>query len=124
MKILQWIWIMIIFVAVTIKSANIDPVIVEIAESNVPVIESLRQVQQSEKISEVYDPINDIYYTIESFNQLPRETFDNFTGIGPVIAENIFNYILETGGIKSFDDLLNVSGIGEKKLNGILENSK
>jgi len=36
--------------------------------------------------------------------------------VGPVLAERIIAYRREIGGFRSVDDLLDVPGIGEKKL--------
>ena len=40
-------------------------------------------------------------------------------GIGEVIAERIVAYRVEHGGFTSLDELLEVEGIGEKKLKAI-----
>lgn len=49
--------------------------------------------------------------TIEQLQTLP--------GIGPVIAANIIAYREENGGFETVGELMNVSGIGAKKLEAI-----
>jgi len=51
--------------------------------------------------------------TIQQLQELP--------GIGEVIAQRIIDYRTMHGAFKSVDDLLYVEGIGEKKLDAILE---
>jgi len=41
---------------------------------------------------------------------------DSLAGIGPKTAQKIVDYRKKHGAFKSVNDLLNVSGIGEKKL--------
>lgn len=73
---------------------------------------------------QVYDPINQAFYTIEAFNQLDKKTLMHFKGIGEKTAEAILIYRKEVGVFKNFDELLQIKGIGEKKLASILLNSR
>ncbi len=41
--------------------------------------------------------------------------FDGLPGVGPVIAQRLFDYRTERGRFKSVDDLRQVEGIGPKK---------
>ena len=43
-------------------------------------------------------------------------------GIGPAIAEDIVDYINKNGEFKTVEDLLNVPGIGQSKLNKLKDN--
>lgn len=52
-------------------------------------------------------------------NQATVEELVTLTGIGPSKAEAIITYRDEAGQFKDVDDLLNVSGIGEKTLEAI-----
>lgn len=49
-------------------------------------------------------------------NNATQEEIETLNGIGPAKAEAIITYREENGPFKSVDDLLNVSGIGEKTL--------
>lgn len=52
-------------------------------------------------------------------NQADIDELVNLTGIGPLKAEAIITYRDEIGGFKNVDDLLEVTGIGEKTLETI-----
>ena len=54
-------------------------------------------------------------------NTANAQQFQELPGIGPSLAERIIKYRQENGEFSSVDELLNVSGIGEKKLEGIRE---
>ena len=54
-------------------------------------------------------------------NKADAETLTRLEGIGPTLAERIVAYREENGAFESLDELLNVNGIGEKKLEKIEE---
>lgn len=49
-----------------------------------------------------------------NLNKATLEELQTLEGIGPAKAEAILSYKEESGGFKTIEDLLNVSGIGEK----------
>ncbi|HWJ02092.1 MAG TPA: helix-hairpin-helix domain-containing protein [Verrucomicrobiae bacterium] len=51
-----------------------------------------------------------------NINTATKETLDGLPGVGPSTAEKIVEYRQTHGKFKSVSDLLNVTGIGEKKL--------
>ena len=67
-------------------------------------------------------PINSgkkIFTGIVNINRATKAEFDSLTGIGPVIAGRIISYRNENGPFVTLEDLLKVSGIGEKTLSRI-----
>jgi len=54
-------------------------------------------------------------------NSATAEDLDTIPGIGPVLASEIVSYREQYGDFSSLGDLLNVTGIGEAKLNDIME---
>lgn len=59
-------------------------------------------------------------YTISEFNKLSADELMSFDGVGEVTARAIVALRAERGGFASFEELLDVKGIGEAKLKKIL----
>ena len=57
--------------------------------------------------------------SIININTATSEQLQTLPGIGPVIAQRIIAYREEYGAYESVGELMNVSGIGEKKLESI-----
>ncbi|MFM7739927.1 MAG: ComEA family DNA-binding protein [Planctomycetota bacterium] len=53
-------------------------------------------------------------------NRAPATEFANLPGVGPKLAEEIVTHRQQIGRFNRFEDLLNVSGIGEAKFKAIL----
>lgn len=74
---------------------------------------------------------NDIidYYSVEetsknskiNINKATISQLQNIPGVGPSLAEKIFNYRKENGEFKNIEDLKKVNGIGEKKFESLKE---
>lgn len=56
---------------------------------------------------------------IVDINTATSEQLQTLPGIGPVLAQRIIDYRNEYGTFDSIGELINVSGIGEKKLEAI-----
>ena len=56
-----------------------------------------------------------------SINQAGKEEIMALPGIGDVLAERIVVYRQEHGGFSSVEELLNVEGLGKKRLEEILD---
>ena len=57
-----------------------------------------------------------------NINTATGEELQSLSGIGPSMAERIIQYRTENGKFSSVDELLEVSGIGEKTLSKFVEN--
>lgn len=121
MKFLKYIWLTMIILIVLIRSYGYEPSYIrrEISDE-APLSISIPEVSAYM----VYDPVDQVYYNLDDFNRLTLEQLKHFKGIGDVTAGSIVDHIRENGGLKSFHELIEIRGIGEKKLEGILENSK
>jgi competence protein ComEA len=49
-----------------------------------------------------------------NLNTATAEQLATIPGVGPKMAERIINYRQKNGGFKKVEDLMNVSGVGEK----------
>ena len=56
-----------------------------------------------------------------NINTATLDELDTLPGVGPAIAQRIINYRTEHGPFRSIYEIINVSGIGEKKLSAILD---
>ena len=54
-----------------------------------------------------------------SLNQATSTQLEDLPGVGPALAGRMIDWRVANGGFKSKDDLLNVSGIGDKLFSGI-----
>jgi competence protein ComEA len=59
------------------------------------------------------------YSGVVNINRATKSELDSLTGIGPVIATRIISYRNQNGAFLTIEDLLKVSGIGEKTLERI-----
>lgn len=57
-----------------------------------------------------------------NINKASLEELKSLPGVGPSLAQKIITYRTENGKFNSIDDLKNVSGIGDKKFEGLKDN--
>lgn len=87
--------------------------------TEISLTKSMKSTKISEKNtvnSEEYTEVADLYINI---NTATHDEFVKINGIGDYLAEQIIEYRNENGGFKNIEELINVSGIGEKIFNSI-----
>lgn len=120
-KYLKYLWMAIIVMTVFIRSYGYEPSYIN---REIKIDAPKRIVVSEVTVQQVYDPLDQIYYTLDEFNHLSQEQLIHFKGIGESTANSILDYIQKNDGLHSFNELTEIKGIGDKKLEGILENSK
>ena len=75
---------------------------------------------QTENNTQIPEETTVISFPI-SINQAGKEEIMALPGIGDVLAERIVVYRQEHGGFSSVEELLNVEGLGKKRLEEILD---
>ena len=60
-------------------------------------------------------------FQLININTATASQLDTLPGIGEVLAQRIIDYRTEYGPFRTVGDLMDVSGIGEKKLEAILD---
>ena len=87
---------------------------------SVPVKFLTEPTVQKEKDTEPTVETTTVSFPI-SINQAEKAEFMALPGIGEVLAERILNFREEHGNFSSVEELLNVEGIGKKRLEEILD---
>ena len=78
-----------------------------------PTVQKVKNAEPTEETTTVSFPI--------SINQAGKEEFMALPGIGEILAERILDFREEYGNFSSVEELLNVEGIGKKRLEEILD---
>ena len=94
------------------RNVNRTPVQISAVPAATQATEAAPQSSESTEVTE-FQPIDVNTATAAQLETLP--------GIGPVLAQRIIDYRTENGPFRTAGDLMNVSGIGEKKLEAILD---
>ena len=67
------------------------------------------------------DLLQDAEVYLIDINSADAETLDLLPGIGPAYAQRIVDYRTENGPFQTIEEIMNVSGIGEKKYEAMKE---
>lgn len=86
----------------------------------VPMEFATAPAMQAETVSEPTAESTEIVFPI-SINHGSKEEFMALPGIGEVLAERIVNYREENGAFSNKEELLNVEGVGKKRVEEIMD---
>lgn len=92
------------------KSENSEPS--DVANNSIPSDKVKRKTKPREKIKNI---ISDIKTTV-NLNEATYDELINIPGIGPSLALNIIAYRNKIGSYRNIEEMLNISGISQKKL--------
>lgn len=82
---------------------------------------SSQPTQAAEQITPTHSDKQTVMGRKMNINTATAEELDALPGIGPVIAQRIVDYRRANGTFKDVSELIYVSGVGEKKLDAIIE---
>lgn len=122
---------------VSSTEANVSSLEVPVLPTEVPVLQTEVSVLPSETNTleknkgelevpvtlgtlEVYNAELGRYVTINEFNKMDQEHLMMFKGVGEVTSKAILTHISTSGAMTCYEDLLDIKGIGPKKLEKIL----
>ena len=119
-KISALLLVTVVFAAFTLgffagNTRNRDGITVSVPSSfmTVPATEAIEETEPVQETETVTFPI--------SINLAGKEEFMALPGIGEVLAQRIVDYRTENGDFSNPEDLLNVEGIGKKRLEDIMD---
>jgi comEA protein len=105
------------------RSALIQQEEKQLAEKYIPqptVNTPAETIEKQEKVSEMAEPENEeVAPKIVNINTANEQLLQTLDGIGPAYAKRIVEYRDANGPFSSKDELINIKGIGEKRLDNI-----
>lgn len=103
------------------KSESLSESVTETESEQITISEPLQSTDKSMNETKLaYSAELDKTFTISEFSMLTKDELMTFPGIGEVTAQRILDYIAEFGPFQSFEEIMEVKGIGEKKLQKLL----
>ncbi|MFH2138860.1 MAG: helix-hairpin-helix domain-containing protein [Candidatus Omnitrophota bacterium] len=87
-----------------------------VKKNNSQAAERIMAISQDNRISPLVASTQDSHPELIALNQANAQELCRIPGIGPVIANRIIEYRRKNGLFKTKDELMEVKGIGPKKL--------
>jgi len=82
-------------------------------------IPSIEEVEESNNLIKEEDYIDNNKNAKININNAGIEELQKIDGVGPSLANRIYQYRIKNGKFESIDELKNISGIGDKKIDAI-----